>query len=136
MSQGFYRSDGGDTLIYAPNYVDAPDYTLVKELKDTYQYPIQGWLWFDSEGEALKALENGLFSNLNGWHSRTCNMRIVAPITLVNTYPQLLFDLTVVRKLQVEKSGDNMLIYCNFIEPEHQSLIDSSKGVIYVETKV
>jgi len=73
---------------------------------------------------------------VNIWASNTCDKRIVAPITLVNSYPQLLFDLTVVRKLQLEKEGDNLHIYCNYIEPEHQQLIDSSGGLIYVETKV
>ena len=48
---------------------------------------------------------------------------------------RVLFDLTVVRKLQVEQSGDNMLIYCSYIAPEHQALVDSSEGVIYIESK-
>jgi len=74
--------------------------------------------------------------NENGWQSRTCNMRIVAPISLVNIYPQLLFDLTVVRKLQLEQSGNNIFIYCNFIEPEHQLLIDESNGLIFVENRL
>lgn len=34
---------------YAPNFVYAPDYTLVKELKDTYEYPIDGWAWYDEQ---------------------------------------------------------------------------------------
>ena len=74
--------------------------------------------------------------NVNGWQSRTCDKRIVAPITLVNSYPLLLFDLTVIRKLQLEQSGSNLHIYCNFIEPEHQALIDSLGEFIYVENKL
>ena len=72
---------------------------------------------------------------LNIWDSESCSMRIVAPLNLVSTYPQLLFDLTVVRKLQLEQSGNNVLIYCNYIAPEHQALIDGSNGVIYVENR-
>ena len=72
---------------------------------------------------------------LNIWKSDTCNKRIVTPITIVNTYPMLLFDLTVVRKLQLEQDGENVHIYCNYIEPAHQDLIDGSGGVIYVEDK-
>jgi len=134
---GFYKTDDGETLICAPNYIDAPDYTLVKELKDTYTYPLHGWTWFNSEEEAKAVLleEKELPYNVNGWKSRTCDKRIVAPITVVNTYPMLLFDLTVVRKLQLEQDGTNVHIYCNYIEPEHQQLIDSSGGLIYVESK-
>lgn len=135
-TQGFYKKDG-DNLLHAPNYVSAPNYELDANLKDSYMYPVDDWYWFESEELAKSSLINGapLPYNDNGWQSKTCNMRIVASIALVNSYPELLFDLTVVRKLQIEQSGVNMLIYVNFIEPKHQELIDASNGLIYVENK-
>lgn len=42
--EGFYNSDG----IYAPNFVYGPGFELLKELKDTYTYPIYGWVWSES----------------------------------------------------------------------------------------
>jgi len=51
MSDGFYKLDG-DMLLHGPNYVYAPTFTLLRELKDGYQYPIDGWRWFDTEAEA------------------------------------------------------------------------------------
>jgi hypothetical protein len=45
---GFYKADGG-VLLYAPDQVSAPDYTLLAFAKDTYSYPVDGWSWFDSE---------------------------------------------------------------------------------------
>lgn len=45
---GFYKLED-DNWQYAPNFVDAPNYTLDKELKDTYTYPVDGWNWYDEQ---------------------------------------------------------------------------------------
>ena len=45
---GFYKLEDKNWL-YAPNFVYAPDYTLEKELKDTYTYPAHGWTWYDEQ---------------------------------------------------------------------------------------
>lgn len=50
-SSGFYKSDHGQ-LLFAPNFVLAGSFNLFKEKKDTYEYPIGGWKWFDSEENA------------------------------------------------------------------------------------
>ena len=47
----FYKNDNGQ-LLEAPNFVYSKDYTLLKEEKDTYTYPLDGWKWFNSEEEA------------------------------------------------------------------------------------
>jgi hypothetical protein len=46
---GFYRQNEDLTWEYAPNFVYAPDYTLLKEEKDTYEYPVDGWTWYDEQ---------------------------------------------------------------------------------------
>lgn len=46
-TEGFYKLNEVFEWEYAPNYVYAPDYTLLKELKDTYTYPVDGWSWYD-----------------------------------------------------------------------------------------
>ena len=48
---GFYKWVG-DELLFAPNAVYAPEYTLLREEKDQYQYPVDGWTWFDNEAQA------------------------------------------------------------------------------------
>jgi hypothetical protein len=45
---GFYKLED-ENWLYAPNFVQAPDYTLLKEEKDTYEYPIDGWIWYDEQ---------------------------------------------------------------------------------------
>ena len=45
-SAGFYKLED-ENWQYAPNFVSAFHYELLKELKDTYTYPIEGWTWYD-----------------------------------------------------------------------------------------
>jgi hypothetical protein len=50
-TSGFYRP-AGSRLSYAPNAVIAPTYTLRRADKDEYEYPVEGWYWFDSAADA------------------------------------------------------------------------------------
>lgn len=49
--EGFYKKDV-TRLLFAPNFVRGEGYSLVKEEKDNYQYPVNGWHWFNTENEA------------------------------------------------------------------------------------
>lgn len=55
-TSGFYHIgfDNNEILIWAPNFVYGSynQYIILRELKDTYVYPIEGWYWFNSEEEA------------------------------------------------------------------------------------
>lgn len=53
---GFYRQNEDLTWEYAPNFVYAPDYTLLKEEKDTYDYPVDGWTWYDEQPYTIEEL--------------------------------------------------------------------------------
>jgi hypothetical protein len=48
---GFYKLIQNE-LFHGPNYVVSQSYNLYKEEKDLYQYPVEGWYWFESEKEA------------------------------------------------------------------------------------
>jgi hypothetical protein len=48
---GFYKKTD-EKLLYAPNAVRAPEYDLFREKKDTYEYPVNDWYWFDDETTA------------------------------------------------------------------------------------
>jgi hypothetical protein len=56
MTAGFYKKEN-ETLFYAPNIIEAEGYVLVAQDKDQYEYPIDGWTWFDSEEEAKSLLD-------------------------------------------------------------------------------
>lgn len=51
MEKGFYKAD--HNLIYAPNRVLSRDYTLEIAKKDDYDYPVNGWSYFETREEAL-----------------------------------------------------------------------------------
>lgn len=50
----FYRQNGVD-VDSVPNRICAPKYELHKHLRHTYEYPVAGWTWFESEAEARAA---------------------------------------------------------------------------------
>lgn len=54
-TSAFYKLDGD--LLIAPNFIYSPTYTLLKEYKDTYTYPIGGWYWFNTIEEACAFFE-------------------------------------------------------------------------------
>ena len=47
-TSGFYKYDE-EQWFWAPNGVYSPTYTLLKELKNTYDYPVDGWRWYDEQ---------------------------------------------------------------------------------------
>lgn len=55
MENGFYKIEDKN-LLFAPNFVFAPGFTLIGEEKDIYEFPVDGWYWFDSLNDA-----NGFF---------------------------------------------------------------------------
>ena len=55
MTSGFYKKDN-EELFYAPNIVEGNRFVLVAQDKDQYEYPVDGWYWFDSEEEAIATL--------------------------------------------------------------------------------
>lgn len=46
---GFYRKVEDGSWMCAENFVYGPDFELLRELKDTYTYPIEGWSWYDQK---------------------------------------------------------------------------------------
>lgn len=47
----FYKLLDNTNLIFGPEVISA-EYQLLTEDKDTYAYPVDGWIWFDTEEEA------------------------------------------------------------------------------------
>jgi hypothetical protein len=45
-TSGFYKLED-DNWLYAPNFVYGPNYELLRENKDSYTYPVEGWEWYD-----------------------------------------------------------------------------------------
>ena len=52
-TSGFYKNDNG-FLLYGKYYVLSGSYNLYREQKEEYNYPYNGWYWFDSEELAIE----------------------------------------------------------------------------------
>ena len=52
----FYKKTE-DELLVAPNFVSGPGFDLRAEEKDSYQFPVDGWYWFDNLDLALAGLQ-------------------------------------------------------------------------------
>lgn len=56
MNEGFYALFNERDVVYAPNFVFAPNFALIKEDIEEYKaldiFPMDGWYWFDSDDEA------------------------------------------------------------------------------------
>ena len=50
----FYKRENEELLV-APNFVRGPGFDLFAEQKDEYQYPVEGWYWFDNLDAAMAA---------------------------------------------------------------------------------
>ena len=56
--KGFYKLERGakrDTVLFGTNIVNR-DYSLLIENKDTYTYPTDGWVYYDSYDAAASGL--------------------------------------------------------------------------------
>lgn len=51
----FYKKQK-DQLLAAPSFVKSPDYELLAERRTEYQYPVDGWHWYDTLDAAMAAL--------------------------------------------------------------------------------
>ena len=51
-TSGFYKYIPEYGLLYAQHVVQATEYQLDREWKDTYSFPIDGWSWFDTREQA------------------------------------------------------------------------------------
>lgn len=52
-SSGFFKKLNNE-IVRAENFVYSPTAELLREQKDSYQYPVDGWYWFDSFDQAVQ----------------------------------------------------------------------------------
>ena len=50
-TSGFYKQAIDGAWMHAPNFVYGFNFELLKENKDTYIYPVDGWTWYDENIE-------------------------------------------------------------------------------------
>lgn len=60
MIEGFYKIQN-EEILYAPNIIEGDGYVLITKNKEQYEYPIDGWYWFNSQEEATLFFTNNRF---------------------------------------------------------------------------
>jgi hypothetical protein len=65
---------------------------------------------------------------MQDWHEPTYALRIRAPKSLALEYPQM-YVWFQINDLPIHKVGDEALLYCNEVLPEHQPLVDNLDSV-------
>lgn len=65
-TEGFYKKNEDGSWEYAPNFVYAPNFTLLKEEKDSYNYPVEGWSWLDTEPVGYFITDINMEQNIEG----------------------------------------------------------------------
>lgn len=73
-----------------------------------------------------------VIQDTRNWHHPEYAIRIVAPVTLVFSYPQF-YIWFMVNNLPIEKSDNTLYLYCNEILPEHQVFVEQLMDIITVE---
>lgn len=53
-TSGFYNKN---FMLRAGQFVHGPGFSLTRELKDTYRYPVAGWYWYDTAEQAAVAFD-------------------------------------------------------------------------------
>jgi len=57
-TSGFYKQAVDGAWMRAPNFVYGFNFELIKENKDTYTYPVDGWTWYDENIEIYNLIHN------------------------------------------------------------------------------
>lgn len=81
-SDGFYKVND-TTLLFAKNSVLGPSVSIDRTEKDTYEYPIDGWYWFDTLEEAVS------FFNLNIEDYTEQEQKIETPVFIPTPEPSM-----------------------------------------------
>jgi hypothetical protein len=61
MTQGFYKKDMTQ-ILFSPDIVEGPTYSLASENKNDYTYPIDGWIWADNLDDAISKFTSSIIS--------------------------------------------------------------------------
>jgi hypothetical protein len=62
-TSGFYKQFEDGSWVFAPNFVYGPDFELLRENKDNYNYPVDGWHWYNKS--PIKENENNDYNNFD-----------------------------------------------------------------------
>jgi hypothetical protein len=74
---GFYKKDETQ-ILFAPNIVEGPNYVLVEADKDSYNYPVDGWVWANSLDDAVLYFANNSNTTIEPFDLQPENYKLSA----------------------------------------------------------
>jgi hypothetical protein len=116
----FYKLVDGRIQV-APNFVAAPGYTLEAADKDTYEYPVDGWYWFNADAEAAAhfgvavGVESSLELNEN-WGNFISGLPVDMAATIGANTPLMLRLVRLEVGVPFEGANDKLFAYWGMID--------------------
>jgi hypothetical protein len=74
---GFYKKEETE-ILFAPNIVNGPNYMLVVSDKDSYEYPIDGWVYADSFDGAIAYFASAANGSIDPFNVQPENYKLSA----------------------------------------------------------
>jgi hypothetical protein len=74
---GFYKKEETE-ILFAPNIVNGPNYMLVISDKDSYEYPIDGWVYADSFDGAIAYFASAANGSIDPFNVQPENYKLSA----------------------------------------------------------
>jgi len=74
---GFYKKEETE-ILFAPNIVNGPNYMLVLSDKDSYEYPIDGWIYADSFDGAIAYFASAANGSIESFNVQPENYKLSA----------------------------------------------------------
>jgi len=74
---GFYKKEETE-ILFAPNIVNGPNYMLVLSDKDSYEYPIDGWVYADSFDGAIAYFASAANGSIEPFNVQPENYKLSA----------------------------------------------------------
>jgi hypothetical protein len=74
---GFYKKEETE-ILFAPNIVNGPNYMLVVSDKDSYEYPIDGWIYADSFDGAIAYFASAANGSIDPFNVQPENYKLSA----------------------------------------------------------
>jgi hypothetical protein len=74
---GFYKKEETE-ILFAPNIVNGPNYMLVISDKDSYEYPVDGWIYSDSFDGAIAYFASAANGSIDPFNVQPENYKLSA----------------------------------------------------------
>jgi hypothetical protein len=119
---GFYKKEETE-ILFAPNIVEGNGYMLVATDKDSYEYPIDGWVWANSFDDALVFLTNNAGNAIEPFDVQPENIKLAANKTDEAEFTKLVVMLNLGLQQNTITLLDQITIW-DYIKQPHIVTVD------------